>query len=100
MTYSSVVSCERVRIIITLAALKSLDPQTADVHNAYLNAKPKECVYFYARTEFGKDGGKLVILVRAQYGLKGSGIAWTAEICQCMCKLGFTPCIADDDVCI
>ena len=65
MTYSSVVSCERVRIIITLAALKSLDPQTADVHNAYLNAKPKECVYFYARTEFGKDGGKLVILVRA-----------------------------------
>ena len=80
MTYLTVVSRESVRIMLTLVALNSLDLQTANVQNAYLNAKPKERVYFYAGTEFGKDEGKLVIVVRSLYGLKGAGIAWAAAI--------------------
>ena len=41
MTYLSVVSCNSVRIMLTLAELKNLDLQTADAQNSYLNAKPK-----------------------------------------------------------
>ena len=44
MTYSFVVSCYSVRIMLTLAVLNSLDLQTTDVQNTYLNAKPKERV--------------------------------------------------------
>ena len=91
-------SRDSVRITLTLAALNSLDLQTADVHNAYLSAKPKERVYFYAVSEFGKDEGKLGIVVRALYGITGAGNAWSAEIHQCMRNLGFTPCVADGDV--
>ena len=58
MTYLSVVSRDSVRIMLTLVVLKNLDIHTADVQNAYLNAKPKERVYFYSRTEFGKDEGE------------------------------------------
>ena len=64
ITYSSVVSHDSVRIMITLAALNGLDIQTADAKNAYLNTNPKECVYFHAGTEFGKNEGKLFIVVR------------------------------------
>ena len=65
MTYSSVVSCDRVIIMLTLVALNKLDLQTANVQNAYLNANSKERIYFYAGTEFGKDEGKLFMVVRA-----------------------------------
>ena len=41
ITYSSMVYRDSVRIILTLAALNNLDFQTADVQNAYLNAKSK-----------------------------------------------------------
>ena len=95
MTYSFVVSCYSVRIMLTLAALNNLDLQTTNVKNAYLNAKPKERVYFYSKTEFVKDEGKLVIVVRYLYGLKGAVSACAAEICQCMHNLGFTPCNPD-----
>ena len=44
MNYSSVVYCDSVRIMLTLAVLNSLDLQTTDVQNTYLNAKPKERV--------------------------------------------------------
>ena len=98
MTYASVVSRDSVRIVLTLAALDNLDVLCADVQNAYLNAKPRERVYFYTGDEFGKDKGKLVIVVRALYGLKGAGSAWAAAIRQVMRDLGFTPCLADADV--
>ena len=98
MNYLSVVSRDSVRIALTLVALNCLDLNTADVQNTYLNAKPKGRVYFYAGTEFGKDEGKLVIVVRALYGLKGDVSAWAVAIHQCMRNLGFTPCVADGDV--
>ena len=41
MTYSSLMSFDSVRIMLTLAALNNLYLQTADVQNVYLNAKPK-----------------------------------------------------------
>ena len=68
------------------------------MNNAYLNTNPKERIYFYAVEEFGKDWGKLVIVVRALYGLKGSRSAWTEDIRQVMIYLRFQPCTNDDDI--
>ena len=41
MTYSSVVSRDSVRIMLTLVTLNGLELQTANVQNTYLNSKPK-----------------------------------------------------------
>ena len=50
LTYSSVVSREsRVSIAFLISALNNLDILTADVGNAYLNAKPRENVFFHCR---------------------------------------------------
>ena len=35
--------------------------------------------------------GKVVVVVRALYGLRGSGYAWASEIRKLIRDLGFTP---------
>jgi hypothetical protein len=51
--YSSVISKDSVRIILTIVALNNLDILAADVQNVYLNAPMKEKVYMMAGLEFG-----------------------------------------------
>jgi len=75
-TYSSVVSCESVRIAFLVAALNDLDIFAADVGNAYLNAPCHEKIWTQAGKEFGSDEGCVMLIVRALYGLKTSGAAW------------------------
>ena len=55
--YSSVISKDSVRIILTIAALNDLDILAADVQNVYLNALTKEKVYLMAGLEFGPSVG-------------------------------------------
>lgn len=98
MTYASVVSRDSVRICLMLAALNGLDIKCADVQNAYLNAKPKEKVYIIGGKEFGEHEGRVIVIVRSLYGLKGSGAAWAAALRQVMRDMGYFPCRADGDV--
>ena len=64
--YSSIISKDSVRIILTIAALNDLDILAADVQNAYLNALTKEKVYMMAGLEFGPSQvGLLVLIVHA-----------------------------------
>lgn len=98
-TYASVVSRESVRLAFLLAALNDLDVLSADIGNAYLNAPCREKIYTLAGKEFGPTNeGKVVIIVRALYGLKSSGAAWRAHLAQAMHDLDFRPCEADPDV--
>ena len=78
-----------------LDALNGIDLKCSDVQNAYLNNKPKERVYFYAGEEFCKYSGKLVVLVRALYGLKFSRSAYAAAIRQVKIYLRFQPFMDD-----
>ena len=78
MTYSSAVSRESFRIAFLIAALNSLEIQSADKGNAYLNSSTNEKVYTTAGPEFGADEGKTIIIVRALYGLKSSGASCMA----------------------
>ena len=98
MTFTSVVSRDSVRITLMLAALNGLDVKCGDVVSAYLNAPPRESVYFTTGDEFGIYKGRVVVVVKALYGLSSSAAAWASAIRELMRDLGFLPCKADGDV--
>ena len=99
MTYSSVVSRESVRIAFLVAALNGLDVWAADIQNAYLNAETEERVWFRAGDEWGEHAGKPVLIVRALYGLKGSGKAWRTHLARYLRdEMGFESSYGDPDV--
>ena len=98
-TYSSVVSRESVRIGFLIAALNDLDVWAGDISNAYLHAKTKEKVWFRAGAEFGNQANRRVIIVRALYGLPGSGNAWRSALAGTLRNhMGYTSTLADPDV--
>ena len=47
-----------------------------DIGNAYLEAYTSEKVCFIAGGEFGELAGHLIIIIKALYGLKSSGLHW------------------------
>ena len=101
-TYSSVVSRESVRICFTLAALNNLEVLSADIGNAYLNAKPLEKCHVTVTDDllFGPAAnGRTAIICRALYGMKSSGNAWRLHFANVLDKvLQFKQCYADNDV--
>ena len=72
---------------------------TADAQNAYLMSKPKEHYWIKCGPEFGHNQGKRAKIVRALYGLRGSGNAWRSHLAEILRNdLKFTMCRADNDV--
>jgi hypothetical protein len=67
-----------VRFVIFAAELNHLLVWTTDVGNAYLESYNQEKVYFIAGPEFAPLGleGHILLIVRALYGLKSSGLRW------------------------
>ena len=99
MTYSSVVGRDSVRIGFLIAALNDLDILAGDIQNAYLNAETKENIYFIAGDEWKANRGRIVVVVRALYGLKSSALQFRNHISDVVGnKLGFTSSLADPDV--
>jgi hypothetical protein len=98
LTYASVVSRETVRIALLMAALHDVEVKTADVENAYLTAPTSEKVWTTCGPEFGADAGKKAIIVRALYGLKGSGTSYRNHIADCIRHLRYESCKADPDL--
>jgi Reverse transcriptase (RNA-dependent DNA polymerase) len=80
--------------------LNDLEVLSADIGNAYLNARAREKIYVVCGPEFGDQYiGRKAIIVRALYGLKSSGAAWRACLAEVLRdQLGFRPCRADNDV--
>ena len=97
-TYSSVVSRDSVRLFFLIAALNDMDVLACDIQNAYLNAPTKEKVWFRGGKEMGPDQGKVIVIVRALYGLKSSGARFRDHLAQTLRDAGFTGCKADPDV--
>ena len=98
ITYSSVVSRDSVRIALTIAALNGLKVLGCDIQNAYLTAKCQEKIWTIAGPEFGSDSGKIMIIVRALYGLKSSGAAFRALLAEVLYDMEYRPSYADPDV--
>jgi hypothetical protein len=97
-SYASVASREIVRIALTIAALHDLDVKAADVENVYLTALTTEKVWTICGPDFGPDQRKKALIVRALYGLKGSGASYRNHIYDCMHHLQYEPCKADPDL--
>jgi len=95
-TYSGVVSIETVRILFLIADLYFLEVIAADISNAYLYAKTKEKVY--TKIDVGKLSGKVLIIDKAQYGLKSSAARFHDICAEVLTKLRFHPTLADSDL--
>jgi hypothetical protein len=55
-------------------------------------------VYTIAGPEFGSLAGSLMIVLKALYGLQGSGKAWHSKLADDLWDLGFKPSRADPDL--
>ena len=98
VTYSTVVSRDSVRILLTIAALNNLNVLGADIQNSFLTAPNKEKCWMIAGPEFGPDKGKNFLVVRALYGLKSATFSFRSYMVEKLTELGFTSSLADPDV--
>ena len=55
-------------------------------------------IWFEVVTECGEDKVKVLIFVRALYGLKSAGLSWRAALAQVLKDLDFVSMLADPDV--
>ena len=93
--YSGIVSIRYFRLVIVLAKLNNLEVWGANIGNAYLEAKTKEELYIVAGPEFEELEGHILVIYKALYGLKSSGLRWSQKIHDIMLDMGFSPSKAD-----
>ena len=98
LTYSSVVSRDSVRIILLIAALNGLQVMACDIQNMYLTANCHEKIWTYAGPEFGSERGQPMIIRKALYGLKSSGMTFRAHLAETLHDIGFKPTKANPNV--
>ena len=96
--YSGVVSLRGLRLVLFLAELNDLTTYATDIGNAYLEAYTKEKVCIIAGKEFGPLEGHLLIIKKALYGLRTSGLRWHDKFSECLKDLGFEPSKAEPDI--
>ena len=97
LTYSPVVSRDSLRIKILIATLNGLDINACDIQNAYLIGDCREKIYTITGSEFGSGRGLIMIVRKALYGLKSSGVAFRALLTEILYNLGFSPSKGDPD---
>ncbi len=96
--YSGVVSLHGIRLLVFLAKLNDLDLWTTNIGNTYLEAKTQEKVYIIAGPKFGELKGHTLIIFKALYGLRTSGLHWHEQFADCLHDMGFTPCKAEPNI--
>jgi Reverse transcriptase (RNA-dependent DNA polymerase) len=98
--YSSVASLRGVRMVIFLAELNGLNFWSTDIGNAYLESNTMEKVYIVAGKEFACVGleGHTLVIVKALYGLKSSGVRWWEVLADVLRQMGFKPSRAEKDI--
>ena len=78
--YSGVVSTRSLRLTIFLAKLDNMKAWATDIGNAYLEATTKEKLYIIAGPELEELQGHILVIHKALYGLKSSGLRWSQRI--------------------
>jgi len=96
--YSSVVSLRGIRLLTFIAELNECETWATDIGNAYLESYTKEKVYIKAGPEFGDRAGHYLIIVKALYGLKSSGLRWHERLADVLRAMGFFPSKAEPDI--
>jgi hypothetical protein len=96
--YSGVVSLRGIRLVIFLAELNNLEIWATDIGNAYLEATTAEKVCIVAGPEFGHLQGHLLVIHKALYGLRSSGLRWHEKFADTLRDMGFFPSKAENDM--
>lgn len=96
--YSSVVSLRGIRMLTFLAELNDMECWCTDVGNAYLESYTKERVFIVAGAEFGPLAGHTLVIQKALYGLKSSGLRWHERFADVLRSMGFVLSKADSDI--
>ena len=91
-------SWDSVRIGFLIAALNDLEIMSCDLENVYLNAPCQKKIWFEGGAKCSEDKGKVLVVVRALYGLKSAGSSWRAALAEVLFSLGFESTRADPDV--
>ena len=87
-----------IRIVIFLGALNNLKIYSTDIGNAYLEAETKEKVYIIAGVEFGPLEGHTLVINKALYGLRSSGLRWHENLADSLREMNFYPTKAENDI--
>ena len=88
--YFGAVSIRSLRLVIFLAKLIYLEVWGAEIGNAYLEAKTKEKLYIVAGPDFEELEGHILVIYKALYRLKSSGLRWPQTIHDIMLDMGFS----------
>ena len=98
--YSSVCSLKGVRMTIFVGLLNGHLIYCTDVGNAYLESYTKEKVYVIGGPEFAPFGleGHILLIERALYGLKSSGLRWWERLAEVLREIGFFNSKAETDI--
>jgi Reverse transcriptase (RNA-dependent DNA polymerase) len=76
-------------LIVFLAELNILSLWGADVSSAYLEAITQENVYFTAGPKFGDKFGHTMVVNKALYVLRSSGLCWHEKFAGILQSMGF-----------
>jgi hypothetical protein len=93
--YSGVVSLKSLRMVIFLAELNGLETWATNIGKAYLEAETSEKVFIIAGPEFGELEEHTLIIFKAHYGLRSSGLRWSETFSLCLRDMGFFASYAD-----
>jgi Reverse transcriptase (RNA-dependent DNA polymerase) len=83
---------------VFLAELNALEVWGADIGNAYLETMTKEKVYIVSGPEFGVLAGHALLIFKALYGLRSSGLSWHQQFADVLRVMGFTQSKAESDI--
>jgi Reverse transcriptase (RNA-dependent DNA polymerase) len=87
-----------IHLIVFLADLNGLSLWGSDVGNAYQEAKAKEKVYIVAGPEFGPLKGYTVLIDKALYGLRSSGLCWLQQFSDVVHSMRIKPSKSEADI--
>ena len=87
--YSGVVSLRGLRMVTFLSELNGLELWATDVGNACLEAYTAEKLFIVAGPEFGELEGHMLVISKALYGLRTSGLRWHERFFSVSLRNGF-----------
>ena len=85
-------------MVVFLSELNQLELCEPNIGNAYLEAKTREKVYIIGSIGFSDLEGHTLIIYKALYGLKSSGLRWHERLVDALRDMGFSQSKADTDV--
>jgi hypothetical protein len=71
-------------MVAFLSELNGLDPWATDIDNAYLEARTSELLFIVAGPEFGGLERHMLVIYKALYGLRSSGLRWHERFSACL----------------